>query len=135
MVHEGHINENTTLFLPKEEEWRQSTAQNHELRSIKMILSGTEETHFDPKELGKNGYFKYFKQGCLDLNSGLILYQDSPFTARVRQTRTRAVPVKYIQVASSSCHISPLAEHSNRKQTLFRIMSWIWWEMVNKEVD
>ena len=45
----GQINETKTLYLPTEEEWRQATAEDHDIRYIKIILSGMEETPVEPK--------------------------------------------------------------------------------------
>ena len=42
MVHVRNINENETLCLPIEEEWRQATSEYHDLGYIKNILSGLE---------------------------------------------------------------------------------------------
>ena len=49
MLHAGHINKNTTLFIPTEKEWSQYTAEYYGLRYIKIILSGTEYTSIDPE--------------------------------------------------------------------------------------
>ena len=49
MVHAGNINETTTLPLPNEEEWRQSTLEDNDLGQIKKILSSPEEKPIDPK--------------------------------------------------------------------------------------
>ena len=40
MVHVGQINKTTTIFLPPEEEWRQSTEEDIDIRYIKRILCG-----------------------------------------------------------------------------------------------
>ena len=39
MVHVGKINKTTALTLPTEEEWRQATSEDHDLRYIKRVLS------------------------------------------------------------------------------------------------
>ena len=38
-VHAGNINKNTTLCVNKEEELRQATVEDHDLRNIKSVLS------------------------------------------------------------------------------------------------
>ena len=68
----------------------------------------------------------------MELENGLIYYYDTPRTSRVRQLRMRVVPVKFRQVVMSACHVSPLAGHSHEQRTLFRILSWFWWPLVNK---
>ena len=60
MVHTGHINETITLCLPTEEEWSQTTPEDHDLSYIKHILYGLEETPFDSKKLSNKGYVKPF---------------------------------------------------------------------------
>ena len=40
MAHADHINETATLCLPIEEEWRQYTSEDHDIRYVKRILSG-----------------------------------------------------------------------------------------------
>ena len=40
MVHAVNINETKTLCLPIEEEWRQYTSEDHDIRYVKRILSG-----------------------------------------------------------------------------------------------
>ena len=49
MVHVVHINEIAALPLPTEEEWRQATSEDHDLRYIKKTLFSPEETPIDPK--------------------------------------------------------------------------------------
>ena len=65
MVHVVHINKTTTLTLPTEEEWRQAKSEDHDMGYIKSILSSTEETPIEPKELINKGYVKPFKKGRL----------------------------------------------------------------------
>ena len=74
MVYAGHINETTTLCLPTEDEWRQATSKDHNLRYIKRILFFLEEKPIDPKYLRNNGYARPFQKGLLYLNNGLIFY-------------------------------------------------------------
>ena len=38
-VHAVNINKTTTLTIPTEDEWRQNTSEDHDLRYIKRILS------------------------------------------------------------------------------------------------
>ena len=80
------------------------------------------------------GYFKPFQQRRMELVNGLISYYDTLCISRVRQLRLRVVPVKFRQAVISSCHVSPLAGHSNEKRTLFSILARFWWQMVNNEV-
>ena len=47
MVNQGQKNETTTLCIPTEEQWRKSTAEDHDLRYIKSILSGMEGKPID----------------------------------------------------------------------------------------
>ena len=49
MAHARHINETTTLYITTEEEWSQATSEYHDLRYIKRILFGLEETLIDTK--------------------------------------------------------------------------------------
>ena len=44
LLYAGQINETTTLFIPTEEERSQATAEDHDLRFLKRVLSGMEET-------------------------------------------------------------------------------------------
>ena len=67
----------------------------------------------------------------MELDNELISYYDTPCRARVRQIRLIVVPVKFIQVVMSACHIYPLAGHSHGHRELFRIMAQFWWPMVN----
>ena len=38
MVHTGNINETTTLCIPKEEEWRQSTSEDNDIGYIEYFI-------------------------------------------------------------------------------------------------
>ena len=78
MVHAGYINENTTLCMPKEEEWSKDTLEDRHLGCIKDILSGTEEKPIDPKELNNKACVKHFQLGCLEFPNGLISYYSTP---------------------------------------------------------
>ena len=78
---------------------------------------------------------KPFNQRSLELDNGLIPYYDTPHTSRVRQLRMRVVPIKFRQVVMSACHVSPLEYHRHEQRTLFSILAWFWWTMVNKEVS
>ena len=49
MVHMGHINDTTTLWIPTEEELSQDTSEDHNIGYINNILSGPEEITIDPK--------------------------------------------------------------------------------------
>ena len=49
MVHAVQINKTKTLPLPTEEEWKQATQEDHDLRYIKRILSSPEDTPTEPK--------------------------------------------------------------------------------------
>ena len=49
MVHEGQINETTTLPLPNKEDCKQDTSEDQDLGYIKRILSSPEETPIDTK--------------------------------------------------------------------------------------
>ena len=40
MVHAVQINENTTLYIPSEEDWRQNTSQDHDIGYIHDTVSG-----------------------------------------------------------------------------------------------
>ena len=133
-VHAGQINETTTLPLPTEEEWRKATSDNHDLIYIERILSIPEEKPIEPKELRNKGYVKYFQQGLLYLDNGLISYYETLNTARVKQLRLRVVSVKFRRVVISVCHVSPLEVHIHYQITLFRILARFWWPMINKDV-
>ena len=133
-VNAGNINKTKTLPLPIEEEWRQATSEDHDLRYIKKTLFSPEETPIDPKYLRNKGYVKHSQQGRLDLDNVLIFYCDNPLTARVRQIRLRVVPVKFSILEMAACHIYPLSGHRHEQRTLYRILEWFWWPMVNKEV-
>ena len=52
----------------------------------------------ETKESRKKGHVKLFQQDHMELENGLILYYDTPLTARVRQILTRVIPVKFIRV-------------------------------------
>ena len=96
IVYDGQINETATILLPTEEEWSQNTAEDHDLKYIKRILSGLEETPVDPKELSKKGYVKPFQKGCLEMENGLLFYYTNPLIDRVVQLSLRVVPIKFI---------------------------------------
>ena len=81
------------------------------------------------------GCVKPFQKGRLELDSSLISYCDTPSTARVRQLRLRVVPVKFIQVVVSACHVSPLAWHIYVDKTSFMILEKFFCPVVNKEVE
>ena len=64
----------------------------------------------------------------------MIYYYGTLCTARVRQLRMRVAPVKFIRVVILELHVSPLEVHSHEQITLFRILVWFWWPMVNEDV-
>ena len=61
-----------------------------------MILSITEETPINHKELRNKGYVKPFQKGSLELDNGLISYYYTPHTASVKKLRLIVVPFKFI---------------------------------------
>ena len=58
----------------------------------------------------------------MDLYNVLILYYDTPLTARVSQMRLGVVPVKFIQVMMPERHLSPLEVDRHDQKTVF----WYW---------
>ena len=69
------------------------------------------------------------------MENGLIFYYETPRTARVRQLRLRAPPVKFRQLVVPAYHTSPLEGHIHDKITIFNILARFWRPMVNKEVE
>ena len=65
----------------------------------------------------------------------MILYYDNPHTARVREQRTRVVPVKFRWVMISELHVSKLSGHIYEQRTLFMILECFGLLIVNKVVD
>ena len=63
VMHKGQINKTTTLCLPTEAYWSQATAQGHDPKYIKIILSGPQETPINPKELRNKWGVKIFQKG------------------------------------------------------------------------
>ena len=134
MVNTEQINETTKLCLTTDGECRQAKSEDNDIGYVQNILSILEETPVSPKELSNKGYAKTFHQGCLNLDDGLILYYDTPCTARVRKLRLIVVPIKFIQVVTSSYHVYPLVGQIHDQRTLFRILEQFLWPMFNREL-
>ena len=86
------------------------------------------------QKLRNKGCVKPFQQGRLDLDNILISYYDTPRTSSFRQQMLRVLPVKFILLVMSGCHVSPLTGHSHGQIILFRILARFWWPIINKEV-
>ena len=134
MVNTEQINETTKLCLPTDGECRQAKSEDNDLGYVQNILSVPEETLVTPKELSNKGYAKTFHQGCIYLDDGLILYYDTPCTARARKLRLIVVPIKFIQVVTSSYHVYPLVGQIHDQRTLFRILAQFLWPIFNREL-
>ena len=104
------------------------------LVTLRGFLYIPEDTSIEPKEFINKGCVKPFQKGHLELDNGLISYYDTPRIARVIQLRLRVVPVKFIQVVISECHVSPLSGHIHDHRTLLMVLARFWWTMVNKEM-
>ena len=81
------------------------------------------------------GCAKPFHQGHMDLENSLILYYETPHTARVRKLILVVVPFKFRQVVMSAFHIYMIVGHIHEKRTLFRIIEWFLWKMVNMDLE
>ena len=111
----------TILPLPTQDQWREATARDPDLKILaKALDSGG---LLPVAEIRDKGYALPFKKGQLEKADGLIFRFDEPRRARVWQLQTRVVPPTLRQVVTAACHSSPFAGHSGENKTLQRVIT------------
>ena len=81
----------SVLPLPMHQRWKDATAADHDLAAICQALRLGWPLQL--ADLSDKRYFKAFQVGQFDLEDGILYCYERSKVARVRQLRTRVVPI------------------------------------------
>ena len=122
----------SVLPLPTHQQWKDATAADHDLAVICQALQLGQPLQL--ADLSDKRYFEPFQVGQFDLEEGILYCYERSKIARVRQLRTRVVPIALRRVVVVACHSSPFGGHSGFTRTLYRIQAWYWWPGMTRDI-
>ena len=122
----------TVIPLPTMQQWRDATTADEDLQAIINALQADQQ--LNPGQLSDKRYLEPFQLQQFEVENGVIYCYEQSRTARVRQLRTRVVPIGLRRVIVVACHSSPFGGHSGLNRTMFRIQARYWWPGMTKDV-
>jgi hypothetical protein len=122
----------SVLPLPTHQQWKDATAADHDLAAICQALRLGRPLQL--ADLSDKRYFEPFQSGQFDLEDDILYCYERSKIARVRQLRTRVVPIALRRVMVVACHSSPFGGHSGFTRTLYRIQARYWWPGMTRDI-
>jgi hypothetical protein len=122
----------SVLPLPTHQQWKDATTADHDLAVICQALQRGQPLQL--ADLSDKRYFEPFQAGQFDLEEGILYCYERSKIARVRQLRTRVVPIALRRVVVVACHSSPFGGHSGFTRTLYRIQARYWWPGMTRDI-
>ena len=70
----------------------------------------------------------------MEAEDGLVYRYETQRRARVRQIRTRVVPMTLRSIVISALHVSPMSGHTGYYKTYYRVATRFWWPSLSTDV-
>ena len=119
------LNKWTTIPLPSKESWASACKKDPDIKRIIAHLNGTSLLTRD--RLSHTGYWRMLEQNRLVVEGETLFCTEECQNIRVRQLKTRVVPMAMRRLVFAACHVSPMAGHTGMHKTFWRIAVRFWW--------
>ena len=126
------IRRHLVLPLPTHQQWKDATAADSDLAAICQALRSGQPLQL--ADLSDKRYFEPFQLEQFELDDGILHCYERSKLARVRQLRTRVVPISLRRVVVVACHSSPFGGHSGLNRTMYRIQARYWWPGITRDI-